>query len=218
MTIKHNNKWSLSSQIRAICIFLLATSLVQAANHVIIFGGAVGLTYSPEQLTVAVGDSITWQGSFSSHPLSSTTIPPGAASFHKSSGSTFSYQVQVAGSYTYICDIHVGAGMTGSFNAAVTDINKDDIGIQPTYFNLAQNYPNPFNAQTQIRFEIPTARQVELKIYAITGAEVTTLVDGWLPAGRFTVSFDASDLASGLYFYRLTSDQFVDTKRMILAK
>ena len=202
----------------AVLSMILTASMVQSTNHMISFGGGLGLIYSPDQLTVAVGDSITWQGSFSTHPLSSTSVPQGAATFNKTSGSTFIYHVLVAGTYNYICDIHVGAGMTGSFNATVTDITKEDTPLQPASFRLAQNYPNPFNAQTQIQFELPSAQHVKLKVYAITGAEVSTLIDGPLPAGRFSVFFDAGDLASGVYFYRLISDRFVDTKRLVLAK
>jgi plastocyanin len=197
---------------------LLNASIAPAANHVISFGGTIGLNYSPDQLNVSVGDSITWQGSFSAHPLSSISVPAGAASFQKSTGSTFTYPVQVAGNYTYECDIHASSGMNGSFNALVTDIREQESLQKPSAFRLSQNYPNPFNAETQIQFDLASTQRISLKIYALTGAEIATLVDGSLPAGRFKVYFDAGNLASGIYFYRLISDHIVATKRMILAK
>jgi hypothetical protein len=176
----------------------------------------VGFAYSPDQLIVSVGDTIRWTGSFSSHPLSSTSVPGGAQTFHNASGSTFSYPVQVAGTYSYKCDVH--AGMTGSFVASVTDVENQGLSLQPEFFQLEQNYPNPFNSGTVIKFHLPVAQQVSLKIYTITGKEVATLIDAALPAGSFTVPFEAARLASGIYFYQLVTEKHVDTKRLVLAK
>ena len=198
-------------------LFSLA-SFVRADNHIVSFGGPLGLNYSPAQLTVAVGDSITWLGSFSSHPLISTSIPPAAASFQKTSGNTFIYPVLVAGDYSYECDFHAGSGMKGTFNAIVTNIQDGGDPRHPAVFRLVQNYPNPFNGSTLIRFELPSAQQVELKVYAITGAVVATLVDAFLPAGQYSATFNAANLATGVYFYQLSGEYVTDTKRMILAK
>ncbi len=154
----------------ALClVFVVAVFSAQAATHTIIFGGQVGQNYSPNELNVAVGDTVKWEGSFSFHPLSSVTIPQDAASFNVTSGTTFSYPVLVAGTYNYKCDVHTG--MNGSFTATVTDVGESVTALQPASFQLAQNYPNPFNARTVIKFNLPVAQQVKLKVYSLTGAE-----------------------------------------------
>jgi phosphodiesterase/alkaline phosphatase D-like protein len=88
----------------------------------------------------------------------------------------------------------------------------------PDKFVLHQNYPNPFNPRTIINYELGMKNYVVLKIYDILGREVATLVDEEKPPGRYSVNFDASRLASGVYFYRLTTPMFTQTKVMVLAK
>lgn len=91
-------------------------------------------------------------------------------------------------------------------------------GITPNKFALHQNYPNPFNPVTKINFDIPKAGFTTLKIYDITGAEVTSLVSQDLTAGSYSVSFDASKLSSGIYMYRLESNGNIQTEKMSLVK
>ena len=88
----------------------------------------------------------------------------------------------------------------------------------PKNYELAQNYPNPFNPVTKISFALPTQGFVSLKIYDITGREIKTLVNEIKQAGYYTVNFNSSNLSSGVYFYRIQSGDFVQTKRMVLLK
>jgi hypothetical protein len=88
----------------------------------------------------------------------------------------------------------------------------------PERFVLHANYPNPFNPVTNIRFDLPEPSSVQLVVYNLLGQEVTTLVDEHRDAGSHTVSWDASNQASGVYFYRLTASSFVDSKKMVLLK
>jgi hypothetical protein len=83
---------------------------------------------------------------------------------------------------------------------------------------LAQNTPNPFNPSTQIRFSIPSAGPVSLRVYDIIGQEIATLLDEHQPAGEHTVSFEGTGLPSGIYMYRLQHDSGVRVGRMILAR
>jgi hypothetical protein len=85
-------------------------------------------------------------------------------------------------------------------------------------FNLAQNYPNPFNPVTTIHYSVPHRSNVTLKVYDILGNEVAALVNEEKERGVYTVNFDASHLASGMYLYRLQAGSFVETKKMILIK
>jgi hypothetical protein len=88
----------------------------------------------------------------------------------------------------------------------------------PTEFNLKQNYPNPFNPVTKISFDIPKTGMVTLRIYDVLGKEVKTLVNEVKNAGSYLVDFDGSSFASGTYFYRLESNGFISTKKMMLIK
>ncbi|MHC4321629.1 MAG: T9SS type A sorting domain-containing protein, partial [Planctomycetota bacterium] len=88
----------------------------------------------------------------------------------------------------------------------------------PWEFELSQNYPNPFNPSTTIEFDLPKTSKVTLKIFNILGEEVATLVSDRLSAGSYSYEWDASNLASGVYLYRLEAGDFVQTKKMILLR
>ncbi len=88
----------------------------------------------------------------------------------------------------------------------------------PSNFSLSQNYPNPFNPSTKISYSIAGLSKVSLKVYDILGREVVTLVNEEKPAGKYEVNFNASHLASGVYFYQLKAGDFVQSKKMILVK
>ena len=88
----------------------------------------------------------------------------------------------------------------------------------PKEYNLYQNYPNPFNPTTIIKYDIPKTGLVSLKVYDVLGSEVATLVNEEKPVGRYEASFDASSLASGVYIYRLSVNDFVNVKKMVMLK
>ena len=88
----------------------------------------------------------------------------------------------------------------------------------PTEYSLSQNYPNPFNPATTISFTLPVAGHVTVKVYNSIGQAVATLIDENRPAGAHQVTWDANKFASGAYLYRLTTDGFTETKKMLLMK
>jgi hypothetical protein len=92
-----------------------------------------------------------------------------------------------------------------------------EIGALQTFY-LSQNFPNPFNPATIISWQVPVDGYTTLKVYDDLGKEVATLVNEEKPAGNYEIEFNASELASGVYFYRIISGDFVDTKKMILMK
>jgi len=99
-----------------------------------------------------------------------------------------------------------------------TEVIEENI---PQTFQLFQNYPNPFNPKTNIGFRIASASGggfVSLKVYDILGNVVATLVDEYKPAGNFQVTFNPAGLSSGVYYYRLIADDFIQTKCMLLIK
>ncbi|MCX6163446.1 MAG: T9SS type A sorting domain-containing protein [Ignavibacteriae bacterium] len=97
---------------------------------------------------------------------------------------------------------------------------KENGKLMPDDFILFQNFPNPFNPSTNIKYQIANKlpRQVSLKVYDVLGKEVATLVNEVRQHGSYNVDFDASKLSSGIYFYRLNTGDFSDTKKMILIK
>jgi photosystem II stability/assembly factor-like uncharacterized protein len=98
----------------------------------------------------------------------------------------------------------------------ITDVENDQTNLGE--FFLEQNYPNPFNPSTTIEYSIPQAGLVTIKIYDILGKEVATLVSEEKQMGGYTVNFNASNLSSGIYFYRLQAGSFMKTKNMMLIK
>ncbi|WP_457651477.1 T9SS type A sorting domain-containing protein [Rhodocaloribacter sp.] len=101
--------------------------------------------------------------------------------------------------------------------ATATPVEPLD-GAPPATFRLEANYPNPFNPATRIPYALPAAGPVRLTVHDALGREVARLVDGLQPAGMHAVTFDAGDLPSGLYLYRLQSGAFVETRAMVLLK
>jgi photosystem II stability/assembly factor-like uncharacterized protein len=95
-----------------------------------------------------------------------------------------------------------------------TETNQDN----PQEFHLTQNYPNPFNPTTTIKYSIPSDGYITLKIFNALGEEISTIVDGYKETGVYEVNFEAGDLSSGIYLYRLTSNNFNEIKKMILIK
>ncbi len=95
---------------------------------------------------------------------------------------------------------------------------QDKKSAVPEEFGLSQNYPNPFNPMTVIRYQVSGYSHVTLDIYNVLGQKVATLVNEEKPAGSYSVTFNASDLPSGMYIYKLQAGSFVETKKMILLK
>jgi hypothetical protein len=114
-----------------------------------------------------------------------------------------------------------GATTEGSFYVNVTydptAIENLENGI-PTSYILKQNYPNPFNPTTHIKFGIPQAGDVLVEVYNLLGQKIVTLFDGYKSAGYHVVDFDASNLPTGIYFYRIKADKFQNVKKMMLVK
>ncbi|HCN36239.1 MAG TPA: hypothetical protein DIS94_00810 [Bacteroidetes bacterium] len=107
--------------------------------------------------------------------------------------------------------------VTDSLGCIITN-NENTSSVLPMGYELKQNYPNPFNPVTRISYSLPKNGFVKLKIYDITGKLVAQLVNQSQTAGNYIVDFDASNFASGTYFYKLEAENFVDTKKMILLK
>jgi hypothetical protein len=110
-------------------------------------------------------------------------------------------------------EVYYKRNPTGNF-VGITNINSE----LPMDFSLSQNYPNPFNPITKIKFALPKSSFAKLVVYDIIGSEVATLVNESLKPGNYEVSFDGSNVVSGIYLYKLQMGEFIETKKMILLK
>jgi len=107
------------------------------------------------------------------------------------------------------------AGVNGF--PGTTSVNNKGAEV-PQAFSLSQNYPNPFNPTTVISYQLPTASNVSLKVYNLLGQEAATLFEGTRQPGTYQVTFDGSKLASGVYLYRMTAGNFVETRKLVLVR
>ena len=108
--------------------------------------------------------------------------------------------------------------LSDSIGCIMTGVNNSNLSMLPGSFILSQNYPNPFNPVTRIKYSVPVQSSVKLILYDVLGKEVKTIVNEVKPAGEYIYDLNASGLSSGVYFYKLVADGFIDTKRMILLK
>ncbi|MBS1492895.1 MAG: T9SS type A sorting domain-containing protein [Bacteroidetes bacterium] len=117
----------------------------------------------------------------------------------------------------WACSYQNGGIILKSITGGLTNANNITSKI-PDKFSLSQNYPNPFNPNTNIKFALTKSGFIKINVFDALGREVKNLVNENLPAGEYEVSFDGGDLNSGIYFYKLETDGFTETKKMILIK
>ena len=122
--------------------------------------------------------------------------------------------------YTLYSKLDTTVTVTDSANlyVSITDVDDGKDGTLPVGFALGQNYPNPFNPSTIIPFSLPAASTVRLDVFDALGRQIESRDLGYMSAGDYEVDFEASALASGVYFYRLTSDQATMSRKMLLLK
>lgn len=132
--------------------------------------------------------------------------------------------------YVYLVDVVPGTSLFAGGNSGsndsywvydsmdITAVSVDDELTTVSNFELAQNYPNPFNPTTKISYSVADQTMVTLKVYDVLGKEVATLVNDVKAAGQYDVSFNAANLATGMYIYKLQAGDFVSSKKMMLVK
>ncbi len=109
-------------------------------------------------------------------------------------------------------------GRIAKFNGDLPTAVLDRVSEIPQAFELSQNYPNPFNPSTTIQFTLARHTNVELKVFDLLGREVAILVDEALGSGTHEVVFDADDLPSGIYIYRIQTGEFVQARKLTILK
>ena len=166
------------------------------------------------------GNLSGWRSHISNEINSIESDPLITGNFHLSSTSPCIDEAQSTPYVTYDYDKQL---RRGNFDIGADEFNQstgvvNETGNKPNDYYLFQNYPNPFNPTTTIRFSVPQLLHVTLKVFDVLGREVATLVDGELNPGEHSVVFNAKDLPSGVYFYRLITTAFTQTKSMEVIK
>lgn len=186
--------------------------LNQVVYSLVIKGSRV---YAAGNFTTVAGGVTTRNhlAAFDTASSIATNWNPNANDLTRAIGTT-STEIYVGGSFTTISGIERQsvAGMDDPLTFVTSEVTL------PTSILLEQNFPNPFNPSTTIKYSIPKSSLVVLKIYDVLGNEVATLVSEEKAVGSYEVEFSATGLTSGIYFYKLQSGSFVETKKMILMK
>jgi plastocyanin len=182
---------------------LLFSQAVLATQHVITFGGNsyTGYSYSPDNIQVNVGDSIVWEGNFSTFPLASLVVPEGANSFNNNYGSVYIYLVTVQGEYNYECPTYFTQGMTGKFSAVnvATSTLALNTNAKPFYIVQEQGQNVLYS-----NFNSKVASDVILNIYDETGRMLAgATIDPY--SSRYVLP----QLPSGIYIVRLADNEKV---------
>jgi plastocyanin len=206
-----------------ICAVILAVVLIQAVQngwattHVVQFGGSLGLTYSPSNFTAVVGDTVNWTGDFTVHPLSSTTIPANAQSWHAGSGTAFTYVIQVPGAYHYQCDLHYSLGMVGTFEAIASGVRDAKPDAQIASPDMIAFRDAAGFGERSVSFLVPHTELITLEVFDLLGHRVAAIVNRVEEPGTHTVALDPQVIGRGLYLFKLTGGgaQIVKTGRVL---
>ena len=144
-----------------------------------------------------------------------------AGFMHFSGGDSVLYGIALPG-YTAgepsVWGTFQGNNQRTGYQGTLVSVKDNKTETLPRDYSLEQNYPDPFNPTTQINYSLPRTVHVSLSIYDLRGQLVSKLVDETLPAGEYSLLFDAAELSSGLYFYRIITDDFIKTKKMVILK
>lgn len=171
------------------------------------------VTDNPFAVAFVIGDSTNAPG------IMVTDYPdPALSPYHSYTYLSISDSVSPAGWY-YITSSNttVGIYLIRAYVSLVTGV-KQVVEVSPTKLGLSQNYPNPFNPTTTINYQLPFHSFVTLRVYDILGREVATLVNANQNAGVHSVAFDANNLPSGVYFYRITAGNLSEVRKLVLEK
>ncbi len=183
---------------------LFSAAAVKATVHTIT---VQNFSFSPSSLSANCNDTIKWQWVSGTHTTTSVSVPAGAPGWGANISSatpTYTYQVTVAGTYSYICTPHVSMGMTGSISVTCpSGISVSEIA----YFSAA--YPNPFSS----KLTIETSAADMISIYNFVGEKIKTIL---LQHGQTKAEVNTADLNNGVYFYCVLKEGIViETKKII---
>jgi hypothetical protein len=159
--------------------------------------------------------SLRWKGNDSISWAFTNMTTPG---FSSQTGRGRSIADSIGVEYTVVFSVGGNAiGVTNLRKVSSTAVDDPTLGLPPGYV-LSANYPNPFNPKTHFMFLMPRDEHVRISIHSVAGEEVATVIDGRVAAGEHEVFFDGSNLATGVYYYRMTAAGFTVARKMLLLK
>ncbi|HVP35701.1 MAG TPA: T9SS type A sorting domain-containing protein [Terriglobales bacterium] len=197
---------------------LFLANQVTAAIHEV---SIVDFAFNPSTTNAVAGDTVRWTNNSASNTHTSTSDSGVWDSGILTPGSSYMRQFSTPGTFPYHCAIHTF--MVATVVVSPTEVGEGNSSGLPGDYSLDQNSPNPFNSSTRISFYLPKKDKVELDIYNILGQKIKTLLDKREEPGTKDLFWDGTDdkglnVPSGIYFYRLTAQDFADTKKMVYLK
>ncbi|OYV87877.1 MAG: hypothetical protein B7Z63_01725 [Ignavibacteriae bacterium 37-53-5] len=177
----------------------IVTGLSNSAANTLAANGSLLFVGTPNGVYLSIDNGTTWTPLNNGLPAANTNVT----------------SMAILGS-----DVFAGMSGGGIFRGSLSEITGVQVshtGV-PGGYALSQNYPNPFNPTTVISYRLPEPGVVSLRVYDVLGREVATLVEGRQSVGNHEVEFNGSRFASGVYFYRLISGRFSETKKMLMLK
>lgn len=205
----------LTFMLTAIVMVAGMTSLAPSARAIIYEVEIEDFTFIPGRLQLNPGDGIEWRNR--DNVLHSSTSDNGLwDSGLLARDETFTYIFANEGTFPYHCSAHRSMVDT-IFVGSPTGVD-DNLPSIPERIELSQNFPNPFNAQTVIAYSLPSQSHVRITVYNLLGQSVETLVNADESAGDHQVTWNAGDVPTGVYFYRIEAADFTATRKMLLAK
>ncbi|MDZ7344552.1 MAG: YCF48-related protein [candidate division KSB1 bacterium] len=233
-TTNGGNSWSdlasgTSSDLHDVFFLTVTEGWVAGQNDVLRYTNDGGITWSSRNTGITVG----LEGVYFLNSNQGWAVGHSGQIFVTNNGG-LSWAPEPSGTTQELNDVFffnaahgwaVGDNGTILHRATITGMDDGNVDSKdlPAEFSLEQNYPNPFNPETTIRFAVPKTAQIKFEIYNLLGQRVRVLVDGQLPSGYHTAKWDGRDdagrlLSSGFYFYRITTDDFSATKRLLFLK
>ena len=190
--------------ILTVLLFISSSSI--AVVHSIVVSN---FQFTPASLSVNVGDTIVWTLGSGNHTTTSNTIPVGADPWDSPINSTvqsFTYVINVAGTYDYICTPHVFAGQIVAIN---TGINSLDLFSN---FNIFSVRPSIYN----VSYSLARSGNIKISVYDITGKSAKILKSSYQTAGTYTSNYNFEDLKKGIYIFEMIIDKHRFTKRLVI--
>lgn len=183
-------------------VLLVFAAAAQPTKHRITFEG---ITYEPDTVYASVGDTIEWEGDFTSHPLSSESVasqrfPAAAPPFTNDLGTLFQYVITVPGEHAYYCVYHLAQGMVGTIFVAEAGVEEREEPIAVT------TSPNPASNTIEVAFSLEQPSHVRITVFDLQGRELLQ-THGSYDAGKNASQLNLASLPAGVYYYRLRTSE-----------
>ena len=196
-------------------VLVVILSIPQAARAILYEVEIEDFSFIPSRLNINPGDMVEWRNRDNvGHTATSDNDIWDSGLLARDE--TFTYTFTIEGVYPYHCSPH--PFMVDTIVVGTPTGVDGQSSSTPEQFEVSQNYPNPFNARTAIEYSLPQDSHVRIVIYNLLGQNIETLVDQVQTAGIQRVVWNAADVPTGVYFYRLETGEFTQTRKMLLAK